>query len=238
MKRILLLFTLILFSYSASGKITTERHTIEISTSQKGLLVEENILINNTNSKVRFWIQQDAKNVKIVDSAGETLSPLIYGNVYECNSSQQDFRVTYTISAEYFEKTLLYDTTFLSITFNGKELYRGENLLHRSNLSTYLRLLLYRPTEAPLTIAYLVAIFVGVVIAIVGTLMFLRKQRLKTIDSEEVLSTKKALLLSILKDIEKRYRSKSISDETYNKLKEEYKREAVEVMKKIEDMKS
>jgi len=45
------------------------------------------------------------------------------------------------------------------------------------------------------------------------------------------------LLLSILKDIEKKHRSKDISDETYHKLKDEYKQQAVEVMKKIEDKK-
>ena len=69
----------------------------------------------------------------------------------------------------------------------------------------------------------------------------MRKQRTKVkksiIESEETLTTKKALLLSVLKDIEKKHRAKEISDETYNKLKEEYKHQAVNVMKKLEDLK-
>jgi hypothetical protein len=69
----------------------------------------------------------------------------------------------------------------------------------------------------------------------------MRKQRTKAkksiVESEETLTTKKALLLSLLKDVEKRHRSKDISDETYNKLKEEYKQQAVDVMKKLEDIK-
>jgi hypothetical protein len=234
--------------------VVTERQMIEISVSEKGLLVEEEILFNNSGdekvTELRFWIQQDAGAIEVVDVAsGESLTPIIRGNVHECNLSKHNLtldkgsslevRVTYTIpmSAEHFEKTLLYDTVFLSVTFDEEELYQGRNLLSDSNL--YLKLRLYRPTEAPLSITYLVAIFVGVVI--VFTLMILRKRRTRIkssmVESKEMLDTKKALLLSVLRDIEKKHRSKKISDDTYNKLKEEYKREAVSVMKKIEDLK-
>jgi len=57
-------------------------------------------------------------------------------------------------------------------------------------------------------------------------------------ESEELLNTKKMLLMSFLKDIEKQHRSKQISDDTYHKLKERYKQEAVEAMKQLEDLKS
>jgi len=43
--------------------------------------------------------------------------------------------------------------------------------------------------------------------------------------------------MSILKDIEKQHRAKQISDDTYNKLKDIYKQQAVETMKKLEDTK-
>ena len=80
-----------------------------------------------------------------------------------------------------------------------------------------------------------------VIILIASTLLLMRKQRTKAkksiVESDETLATKKALLLSVLKDIEKKHRSKDISDDTYNKLKEEYKQQAVEVMKKIDDKK-
>ena len=64
------------------------------------------------------------------------------------------------------------------------------------------------------------------------------KIREAAVASEELLTTKKALLMSLLKDIEKQHRSKEISDDTYHKLKERYKQEAVEAMKQLEDMKS
>ena len=56
--------------------------------------------------------------------------------------------------------------------------------------------------------------------------------------SEELLNTKKTLLMSLLKEIEKQHRANQISDDTYHKLKERYKQEAVEAMKHLEDMKS
>ena len=40
--------------------------------------------------------------------------------------------------------------------------------------------------------------------------------------------------MNALKDIEKKHRAKEISDESYSRLKEEYKRDAVEVMRKLE----
>jgi len=56
--------------------------------------------------------------------------------------------------------------------------------------------------------------------------------------SEELLSTKKMLLMDLLKDIEKQHRAKKISDDTYHKLKDQYKQEAVETMQKLEKTKS
>ena len=72
-------------------------------------------------------------------------------------------------------------------------------------------------------------------------MLLLRKQRSKAkrsiVESEETLTTKKTLLLSLLKDLEKQHRSKTVSDDTYNKLKEEYKQQAVDAMKKLENLK-
>ena len=44
--------------------------------------------------------------------------------------------------------------------------------------------------------------------------------------------------MEVLKDIEKQHRAKKISDDTYNKLKDQYKQDAVEAMKQLEDIKS
>ena len=44
--------------------------------------------------------------------------------------------------------------------------------------------------------------------------------------------------MEVLKDIEKQHRAKKISDDTYHKLKDQYKQDAVETMKQLEDMSS
>jgi hypothetical protein len=41
----------------------------------------------------------------------------------------------------------------------------------------------------------------------------------------------------LLKDLEKQYRAHSISDETYSKIKDEYKQHTVDAMKKLDDLK-
>jgi predicted membrane protein len=84
-------------------------------------------------------------------------------------------------------------------------------------------------------------IFVIVIIVLALLLMLLKKKRSKTkkavVESEETLTIKKTLLLSLLKDLEKQYRGKAISDDTYNKIKDEYKQQTVDTMKKLDDLK-
>lgn len=238
--------------------ITTEQQAITISISDSGLDVEENIKVNNAAyvnmTSVKFWIQQDAFDVEILAvESGNSLSSIVIGsNIRECNLSQYnlsiapedtlDIRLTYTLPTDtkHFVKTILYDTASLSITYGDDELYRGEHLVYNTE-SNSMQVLLHIPTEAPVNIVYIVIIFLLVVFLVASTLLLMRKQRKKAkkaiVESEEVLATKKALLLSFLKGVEKKHRAKDISDETYNKLKEEYKQQAVNVMKKLEDIK-
>ena len=238
--------------------VTVEQQIITISISDSGLAVEENIKVNNNEyenvTSLRFWIQQDAFDVKILAvESGTHLSSIIIGsNRRECTLSKHnlsinpedtlDIRLTYTLPTDtkHFIKTILYDTASLSITYEEDELYQGDYLVNNTE-SNSVRILLHRPTETLVNIVYIVIIFLLVVILIASTLLLMRKQRRKAkksiVESEETLTTKKALLLSLLKDVEKKHRSKDISDETYNKLKEEYKQQAVDVMKKLEDIK-
>lgn len=234
--------------------VTVEQQIITISISDSGLAVEENIKVNNNEyenvTSLRFWIQQDAFDIEILDvESGQCLSSNISGNIWECSLSEYnlslypedtiDIRLTYTLPTDtkHFIKTILYNTASLSITYEEDELYRGEH----NTESNSVRILLHRPTETLVNIVYIIIIFLLVVILIASTLLLMRKQRTKAkksiVESEETLTTKKALLLSLLKDVEKKHRSKDISDETYNKLKEEYKQQAVDVMKKLEDIK-
>ncbi len=234
--------------------IKGEDYTINITTSENGLLVEEQIMLNNSGvdpaTIARLWIQQNVKDVEIqLKDSGDILEPIISGNTREINLSEKNLTVNpgekvlislkYTLptNTENFEKRTFYDVSLLSINFNNEVLYQGESL--KSN--SYLKIRLYKPTEAPLSITYIVIIFVIVVVLITIVLLSLRKQRSKVkksiVESKETLETKKTLLMSLLKDLEKQHRSKTIADDTYNKLKEEYKQQAVEVMKKLEAVK-
>lgn len=235
--------------------VTTEQYSVAISISDTDLNVEENIrLINDGYENVtslRFWIQQNVDDVEILNTeSGEYLSSIIVdSNTWECNLSKHNFtllpegsidiRLTYALPTEtkHFVKTFLYDSDSLAITYEDNELYLGEKIRETNSI----QILLHHPTEAPVSIVYILIIFILVIVLISSTLLLMRKQRTKVkkliIDSAETLTTKKALLLSILKDIEKKHRAKDISDDTYHKIKEEYKQQAVDVMKKMEDKK-
>jgi uncharacterized protein YlxW (UPF0749 family) len=113
--------------------------------------------------------------------------------------------------------------------------------LYGSEVNNAMQIRLYKPTEAPLNITIIVIVFIIVIIVLALLLLLLKKKRSKTkkavVESEDTLTTKKTLLLSLLKDLEKQYRGKAISDETYNKIKDEYKQQAVDTMKKLDDLK-
>jgi hypothetical protein len=239
--------------------IIVDQELVIISLTNTGLQVEETLKVTNKGTEnvtsLRFWIQQDIQDaVKITElQSGEDLIPLITGNIRACNLSAANLsmipdasmtlQLTYHLpsSAQNYIQTLLYDTTFFSVTYEKQNLFQGEHLLYGSDANNAIQIRLYNPTEAPLSITMIIIIFMAVIIVLAALLLLLKKQRSKTkkavAESEETLATKKTLLLSLLKDLEKQYRAKSISDETYTKIKDEYKQDAVEVMKKLDDLK-
>jgi hypothetical protein len=245
-------------SASDSGVIV-DQEIVAISLANKGLQVDETIKVTNTGDEnvtsLRFWIQQNIQDsVTITElQSGIELIPLITGNIRSCNLSATNltiipdasltFQLSYFLptTEQNFVKTLLYDTTLFSVTYEDRDLFRGEHLLYGSDVNNAMQIRLYKPTEAPLNITILVIVFVVVIIVLALLLLLLKKQRSKTkkavAESEETLTTKKTLLLSLLKDLEKQYRAQSISDETYNKIKDEYKQQAVDAMKKLDDLK-
>lgn len=244
-----------------TGVIVTEER-VEISLAAKGLQVDETVTVINNGGEnatfLRFWIQQNAQDTKIVETqSGKELVPLITGNTRTCNLSALNLTIgptkTLTVTLtyflptteQYFVQTLLYDTVSFLVIYNDGNtdlnLFQGKYLLYRSDVSNELQVRLYKPTEAPLNITIIVIVFVVVIVALALLLLLLKKKRSKTkkavAESEENLMTKKTLLLSLLKDLEKQYRAQSISDETYTKIKDEYKQQAVDVMKKLDDLK-
>ncbi|HWR27903.1 MAG TPA: hypothetical protein VN377_05655 [Candidatus Thermoplasmatota archaeon] len=239
--------------------VIVDQEIIAISLSNTGLQVDETIKVTNIGTEnvtsLRFWIQQDVQDaVEIKEKqSGTDIIPLITGNIRTCNLSAVNLsmtpdtsltlQVTYSLpnNAQNFVKTIQYNTTMFTISYENRDIFRGENLLYASDMNNEIQIRLYNPTEAPLNITMIILVFLVVIIVLAVLLLVLKKQRSKTkkavSESEETLVTKKSLLLSLLKDLEKQYRAKSISDETYTKIKDEYKQDAVDVMKKLDDLK-
>jgi hypothetical protein len=253
-------FLVLLSSVSANDSgVIVDQDIVTISLANKGLQVDEAIKVSNKGTEnvtsLRFWIQQNIQeSVTITElQSGKELIPIITGNIRACNLSAANLsmapgeslilQVTYYLASneQNFIKTLLYDTTLLSVTYEDQGLFQGEHLLYGSDVSNVIQIRLYKPTEAPLNITVIVVAFIVVIIVLAVLLFLLKRKRSRSkkavTESEETLTIQKALLLSLLKDLEKQYRAQSISDETYNKIKDEYKQQAVHVMKKLDDLK-
>lgn len=256
------LLTLLLLYPSVNANDTgviVDQEIVTISLANNRLQVDETIKVTNKGTEnatsLRIWIQQDIQDaMKITEvQSGKDIVPLITGNIRTCNLSainlsiipdaSMTLQMTYYLpnNAQNFVKTFLYDTTLFSVTYENRALFQGEHLLYASDSNNAIQIRLYNPTEAPLNITMIIIVFLVVIIVIAVLLLVLKKQRSKTkkavSETEETLTTKKTLLLSLLKDLEKQYRAKSISDETYTKIKDEYKQQAVDVMKKLDDLK-
>jgi len=233
------------------GEFNTEAHKIVISAGDNVLTVTETLTIhgnsNQTYDIINFWVQDEAENINVIVNNNGVSCTTIGNNEYICNISSFNIKmdsslqvtISYTLSKgiKKFEKTISSNTTSISVEFDGNNIWNGKNL--PAGLS--FDLLLYTPSETPLGWYIIVSVALLVILLIVSTLYLFRKQRVSKIKeiasgSEELLTTKKMLLMSLLKDIEKQHRSKIISDDTYHKLKEQYKQQAVETMKKLEDM--
>jgi hypothetical protein len=233
------------------NNIKTNFNEIKITSENNILTVKESLTIqgtsNDTYSDIKFWIMDNAQNINFIFS-GSKISPIPTGNnEYICNissfniskSSSIKLIISYTLDkdTDEFDKLILRNTTELSVEFDDNVIYKGEKLIS----GIYFNLRLYKPTEAPISGYIIVFIILLIIFLIVSTLYAYRKQkslRIRDIssESEEFLNAKKIILMSILKDIEKQHRSKQISDDTYHKLKGQYKQQAVEIMRMLENI--
>ena len=244
---------LLLNSTVCAQSVDTETHAITISTEGDSLSVSESLTLQGSSGDlydtIKFWICSEAENINILINNYEPDEITLSGNERICNISElavpmnttMEVTITYTLGKdiEEFTKTVIHTTNSLSVTFDSNTIYTAENLAEGSSYT----LELYKPTEAPLSLYIIIFIALLIVLLVVTTLYAFKKQKSTTIksvagQSEELLSTKKTLLMSLLKDIEKQHRSKQISDDTYHKLKEEYKQQTVDTMKKLEDTSS
>lgn len=250
-----LAISLLVFSSLTSAEdVETENHKIVISKNGDAMSVKETITIKGSSQEyydfIYFSINSDAENINVlVQNSEVAFTPKEDNKRYLCNISSfeipQESTIQMSISynipstVKIFEKTFIRNSTNVSVTFNEKTIYSGTNLNEGISFS----LLLYEPTEAPISWYIILSIFLLVILLAVSTIYSFRKQKTTKIrdtsyESDELLQTKKTLLMSLLKDLEKQHRGKKISDETHDKLKEHYKQQAVETMRKIDDMKS
>jgi preprotein translocase subunit SecG len=231
-----------------------EKNNITITTKDKYFLVEEDIIIKGYTDglygNLSFWIPVSSSDdfvILVNNNAPELKDQDGYTYIYDLSSLSVEINTTNTINIKYqiskdlsvFTKKLMHNATSINVTFNGDKIFSGSNL----GSGDLFEVSLYQPAEAPIsTYLYVLIILFIVLIAVVG-LSASRKHKKRVIKetgggSEEFFITKKALLMSLLKELEKQYRAKQISEDTYHKIKDQYKQEAVEIMKKIEDLKS
>ena len=233
----------------AQTDFLVNEHNIEISSLDEKISVKETMSFrmdrNTTLKNLSFWIPDNAERVNIFIDNNE-VTFVIKGNIYICDVKNLSLEgektqavLNYEIETEKgrYNKTVTYNTSLLSVEFNGEKIFFSEKL----ERGTFFSLQLYAPYEQPLSLYIILLIFLLVVLLIVSTYYFIRKRKnapRATDESEEFLNTKKKLLMSLLKDLEKQHRANSISDDTYHKIKEQYKNEALEAMSQLEKLKS
>jgi hypothetical protein len=257
---LIVIFLMLINPISITEEINFEMHNIEITKDANQISIVESLNIKGDTDgyyeTITFWIQPDQSNLEIlIDGKNPNSINSIDQNLFECNVSGLNIPINQSVQVniEYilpgnkpnFQKKITQDTSEITITYNGEDL-KINNVLK----DTYFTISLLPTKSTTNTVSsnntfYLVLIFILVIIIL---LLLISRRRSKTSThsiktevktaSEELLSTKKTLLMELLKDIEKKHRSKEISDDTYHKLKDRYKQEAVEAMKQLEDMKS
>ena len=251
---ILIVSIVVISAFSASAEeLNAENHNIVITTGSDSISVEERLTIKGNDSSeiysnLEFWLQNGAQGITVLVN-NNPLTATFDGYVYNCNISTLNITtdttiqvtVSYTLekNTEEFTKTLTYDTTSISVKFNNENIFSGENMESGNSFTVKL----YTPTEAPLSWYIVAVVLLLIILVLVLTFYSFRKQKTSKIkdiagESKELLETKKNLLMSLLKEVEKKHRSNDISDDTYHKIKDYYKQEAVMTMKKLEDIQS
>ena len=263
-KIIILVLALIIFSITnisfivSSKEPATENHNITITKETDKLTIIETLTIKgNTDGyykNITFWIPTGSSNLSVlIDSSEPEITQ--NGNLIVCNISALNISINKSVQAlinynlkidtSIFQKTLQHKTNNILVTFEGKQIYTANDLPQNASFSIKLpekEIIIKQGDNAIYTYVIVVLIIFILILLYLSmkkpTAQKPSKSRTRIGDSEELLTTKKALLMEVLKDIEKKHRAKQISDDTYHKLRDQYKQEAVETMKQLEDKKS
>lgn len=253
------LFVMLLFLpavATAQENVKTTEHTVNVSTNGEMKIREELTVMANTNETVEFlefsiYDYEKVENLKVSIPGLNNTNPTYQDDVISYNISSLEFSnqsdpldvdITYTLpkQTEKIEKTILSsETNDISVNLNEKEIFH-------SNIMSYgdhFEVTLYEPSETPASLPWIISIVLLVIMLGVVSIYSLKKQKSTKSDkiyggSKELLNTQKKLLTQLLKELEKKHRERKISDDTYHKIKGKYKQEAVNTMKKLDDLKS
>jgi hypothetical protein len=249
-RAILTIIALIMIVTGSAMLVYGQKIDVDIKTDNDRINIVEKYSIDFTESDtIAFWIQSGHSDVVIAIN-DLAINYTVNDNIYYVNISKIDitseniFQVTYNLErdTDEFEKIIQYETDSFTIIFDENELYSGKNLDAGSSLNLALQHQVLGKTVEDIPTWIYIIIIVLVVLLIILFFVSVRKQKSITKKEEiggskELFVTKKSLLMETLKEIEKRHRSKQISDETYHKLKDEFKQDAVEAMRQLEDSK-
>jgi len=207
-----------------------------------------------------FVITPEHTDLEIIIDSKEPISKILVNqNTYECNLTGLNIEKNKTVpiiikyklplATEEIEITLNYDTESFTVIYNDEKILEGSTLSKNSAFTIKLTEDTTIIKEVIIKDAYptiYLAVIILLVIILFAVILLSKKTGKKRASpettegktaSKEYLTTKKALLMELLKEIEKKHRGKKISDETYNKIKDRYKQEAIDTMRKLEDIK-
>lgn len=226
-----------LLSYQASA-LDIKSYDISLDKTADVYRVNEQISVERGNDTVvLIWIQGEAKDLDVrIDNSKANFSKS--ENIYRINltdMSELKITISYTLPryAGMFRKYIYYRCKVFSAKLDGSIIYQGTNLSEGNYLSFSIE---ERVVERENLYMYTSLILL---LALIVVLLYSVRSRgrfeKKDIESPEVLKVKKDLLMNVLKDIEKRYRSKELSEDAYNILKEDFKRETVNIVRRLEE---
>lgn len=239
---------LLCFTISIEAHSVTD-HKIQISTITDTFAIDEKIVLQQKdNESIDFFVPTDAIDISLIINNTDIDATKISDNLYQIsnitqglNQSQIEITLTYTQPKDSpltFSKEFVYDTASFTLIFDQKTITSVESLNEGSTLT--INLPEEHDTKTSLNLYTTILIALLVVLVIVTSAYGIKKRgngvkRNRDVDSTELLSTEKALLMNVLKEIEKKHRDHKISDETYQKLKTHYKQQTVDIMSSLED---
>ena len=246
-----LLASLGMLSVSAS-EIIENSHNITITSINEKVIVSEISVIQKENTDMLsvydVWIPTDATDVRVTIENHLLQYEKLQENIYRCNLSTINLTniTTLTVDTSYnlpeitdFSKLFLRNATQVTIQFNDETIGTFSSVKDGTVISLPLTV---STEESSLFNIYIIIVILLLVIVIAVSILYSikRKQpsqtRTRSLESEDVLQTEYELLKEMLKQIEKFHRSKKIVDDTYHKLKEYYKQQAVETMSALEQI--